>query len=350
MSERDTLYKKIRISAIKQETENVKTFVLEQANGEQLDYAAGQFLTFIFNQGDKEERRSYSFSSSPVMDEVASITVKRIPNGIYSRYFIDKAKVGDELYVMGAAGLFTLPDNIDDYEQIFLLAAGIGITPVYSIIKTLLHDRPGKKITLIYSNRTTEDAVFHTQLNILAAKYPESFRIEYLYSSSFNLGRARLSKWLLPTLLQEYAVTDKSKMLFYLCGPFSYMRMVVLSLEEQGINNSQIKKENFNTELPPSKLSIPPDTQQHQVKLYIQGKEYEFICKYPDTILNAAKKNSILLPYSCETGRCGSCAARCLQGKVWLSYNEVLTSTDLEKGITLTCTGYPINGDITLEI
>lgn len=344
------MYKKIRISAIKQETEDVKTFVLEQANGEPLDYTAGQFLTFIFNQDGKEERRSYSFSSSPAIDEEAAVTVKRIPNGIYSRYFIDKAKAGDELYVMGAAGLFTLPDNIDDYEQLFFLAAGIGITPVYSLIKTLLHKRPNKKVTLIYSNRTTEDAVFHTQLNILAAKYPDSFRIEYLYSSSFNLGRARLSKWLLPTLLHEYAVTDKSKMLFYLCGPFSYMRMVILSLEEQGINSSQIKKENFNTELPPSKLSIPPDTDPHAVKLYIQEKEYNFICKYPDTILKAAKKNGIALPYSCETGRCGSCAVQCLQGKVWLSYNEVLTEADQAKGITLTCTGYPSGGDVTLKL
>ena len=343
-------YQKVRISAIKRETEQVKTFVLENVDGSPITYAAGQFITFIFKRGDKEERRSFSFSSSPALNEPAAITIKRIPNGIYSRYFIDRAKVGDELDVMNAAGLFTVPDNIAEYEQVFFLAAGVGITPIYSIIKTLLQERPQLRLNLIYSNRNTDDAIFHTQLNILAAKYTDTLKIEYLYSSAFDLGRARLSKWLLPILLKEYAQTDKGKMLFYLCGPFSYMRMVTLSLEEQGITATNIKKENFNTELRPTKLNMPPDTNTHIAHLYLHEKHYDVECKYPDNILQAAKKQGIILPYSCETGRCGSCAMKCLQGKVWLSYNEVLTDADLAKGITLTCTGHPINGDVTLQL
>jgi len=348
MSLAGTSYKKVRISAIRQETANVKTFVLEQPDGLPLQYTAGQFLTFVFKLGHKEERRSYSLSSSPALNEAATITVKRVTNGVYSRQLIDKAKEGDELYTIGAAGLFTLPDNINDYDQVFFLAAGIGITPIFSLIKTLLYTNNHLKITLVYSNRTTEDAVFQTELQILAGRCANRFSIEYLYSTAFDLQRARLSKWLLPTLLQEYARADKSKMLFYLCGPFSYMRMVSWSLEEQGISTENIKRENFNTEVRPAKILTPPDTSAHTVHLYLQGKQYDFVSRYPDTILQAAKKQDIALPYSCETGRCGSCAMLCTKGKVWLSYNEVLTDADIAKGLILTCTGYPINDDITL--
>ncbi|MBS1690457.1 MAG: iron-sulfur cluster-binding domain-containing protein, partial [Bacteroidetes bacterium] len=287
---------------------------------------------------------------SPMLNEAATITVKRVDNGIYSRHLIDKAKVGDELYTTGAAGLFTLPANINDYEQVFFLAAGIGITPIFSLIKTLLYTNNHLKITLVYSNRTTEEAVFHTELQILAGRFAERFTIEYLYSTAFNLQRARLSKWLLPKLLQEYALADKSKMLFYLCGPFSYMRMVSWSLEEQGINTENIKRENFNTELRPSKILTPPDIAAHTVHLYLHGKQYDFVSQYPDTILQAAKKQGITLPYSCETGRCGSCAMLCTKGKVWLSYNEVLTDADIARGLTLSCTGYPVNDDVTLVL
>jgi len=348
MSLAGTFYKKVRISAIRQETANVKTFVLEQADGQPLQYAAGQFITFVFKLAAKEERRSYSLSSSPALNEPAAITVKRVVNGIYSRHLIDKAKVGDELDTIGAAGLFTLPANVNDYEQVFFLAAGIGITPIFSLIKTLLYTNSHLKITLVYSNRTTQDAVFHTELQILAGRFANRFTIEYLYSTAFDLQRARLSKWLLPTLLQQHAQAEKSKLLFYLCGPFSYMRMVGWSLEEQGISTENIKKENFNTEVRPAKILTPPDITAHTVHLYLQGKQYDFVSSYPDTILQAAKKQGIALPYSCETGRCGSCAMLCTRGKVWLSYNEVLTDADIAKGLTLTCTGYPVNDDVTL--
>jgi ring-1,2-phenylacetyl-CoA epoxidase subunit PaaE len=263
---------------------------------------------------------------------------------------IDRAVVGDKLYTTGAAGLFILSDDLYKYDQVFFFAAGIGITPIFSLIKTLLHTEPDKKVVLIYSNRSRDEAVFFNALNELSEQFAANFKLEFLYSSSFDLSRARLSKALLPSLLDEYAVVPKEKMLFYICGPFTYMRMVVISLEEQGTLDEQIKKENFNTNDQHIKKVEPPDKSSHMATLFIGGAEYTFPINYPDTILQGAKRNGISLPYSCEVGRCGSCAAICTSGEVWLSYNEVLMDAELKKGRILTCVGHPINGDVTIVI
>lgn len=338
------------ITSIREETPGVKTFSLRQEDGSVIPYAAGQFITFVFTHHGKEERRSFSISSSPVLNEPLSFTVKRIDNGAYSRLLTDRATIGNRLLTTGAAGLFTLPASIDAFSQVFFFAAGIGITPIFSLIKTLLYTQPHKQIVLIYSNRSKEDVVFYNELNILAKKFPGNFKVEFLYSTSFDLARARLSKALLPVFLKEYATAPKEKMLFYICGPFSYMRMAILALEEQGIDNAQIKKENFNTNDRQIIRTEPQDKTMHRVRIKMDNKEYSFSVQYPDTILQAAKKNGIALPYSCEVGRCGSCAARCIQGKVWLSYNEVLMDTDLAHGSILTCVGHPVDGDVVIEL
>ncbi len=337
------------ITSIKEETPGVKTFTITYEDGSAIPYSAGQFITFAFTHHGKEERRSFSISSCPVLNEPLSFTVKRIDNGAYSRLLTDRAAIGDKLYTTGATGLFTIPQNIGEYRQVFFFAAGIGITPVFSLIKTLLHTRPGLQVVLIYSNRSREEVVFYNELQALVEKIPDNFKVEFLYSNSFNLARARLSKALLPVLLDEYITAPKKEVLFYICGPFAYMRMAILTLEEQGIHDEHIRKENFNTNDRQVKKIEPPDKATHTATVKHGGKEYTFPVVYPDTILQAAKKAGLPLPYSCEVGRCGSCAARCTKGKVWLSYNEVLMDIDLKHGSILTCVGHPVDGDVTIE-
>jgi len=343
-------YQQVIITSIREETTGVKTFTVTYEDGAPIPYIAGQFITFVFTHHGREERRSFSISSSPVQNKPLSFTVKRIDNGAYSRLLTDRAKVGDILQTTGTAGLFTLPEKMDTYEQVFFFAAGIGITPIISLIKTLLYTQPAIKAILIYSNRSREETVFYHELIALAESFPDNFKVDFLYSTSFNLARARLNKQLLPVLLHEYALTSNEKMLFYICGPFQYMRMAIFSLEEQGIGDEQIRKENFNTNDRQIIKSVPPDQQIHQLTIQFNGNKYTFPIRYPDTILQAAKKHGIALPYSCEVGRCGSCAAICTEGQVWLSYNEVLTDTDLKHGSILTCVGHPINGDVTIIV
>lgn len=350
MSSSANIYQKVIITSIKQETAGVKTFTLSYANGENIPYVAGQFITLVFQHHNKEERRSYSISSSPALREPLSFTVKRLDNGAYSRLLHDKAEVGDVLLTTGVAGLFTLPLQINVAAQYFFFAAGIGITPIISLIKTLLIQKPDIEAVLVYSNRTAGDVVFFNELNELAARNGGKFRIEYLYSTAFNLSRARLNKALVRQLLNEYGKVARENMYCYVCGPFEYMRMVIYALEESGVSDERIRKENFNVNERPAITVEPPDKNQHKVTIIHNNASQTINCQYPDTILKAARKNGIVLPYSCETGRCGSCAARCTEGNVWHSYNEVLMDMDLRHSSILTCTGYPVGGDITIEV
>jgi ferredoxin len=126
--------------------------------------------------------------------------------------------------------------------------------------------------------------------------------------------------------------------------------MCTYTLQEEKVLKENIRRENFSIEkLHPPKAE-PPDKDRHEVKIHYGGATHQFTVQYPDTILKSATKHNISLPYSCETGRCGNCAALRVTGKVWLSYNEVLTEKELDNGFTLTCVGYPVGGDVELLI
>ncbi len=342
-------YKRIVVTGITENGPGVKTFALAYADGMPIPYRSGQFITLVFTRHGKEERRSFSISSCAAVGEQLVITVKRIDNGAYSRYLIDRAKVGDALLTTGVAGLFTLPEEVEE-KQLFFFAAGIGITPVFSLIKEVLAITKGTKVVLVYSNRSRAEAAFAGELDALVKNCQGRLAIEYLYSDAQKLERARLNKALARTLLNEYAQAARDKILFYICGPFEYMRMVIYALEENGVKDEQIRRENFNMNAKPAMAAEPPDKDEHHITFFHNGTATTIIAKYPETILKAAQRNSISLPYSCEVGRCGSCALRCIQGKVWHAYNEVLMDMDLRHGSILTCTGYPVGGDITIEI
>ncbi len=136
------------------QVKDFKTFVFEEDHG--IVYKAGQYLTLVRHAHGEDIRRSYSITSSPVLNEPLSIGVKRVENGFFSRILVDTATAGDELITIGAGGLFILPDNIENYKQVFFFAAGSGITPVYSLIKTLLHAHTHTNVVLIYSNTSQQ--------------------------------------------------------------------------------------------------------------------------------------------------------------------------------------------------
>ena len=268
------------------------------------------------------------------LNESLSITVKRVQNGIVSRPLFDHAREGDELVTTGVGGFFTLPDNISTANQLFFLAAGSGIVPIFSLIKTALHLYPGLSVVLIYSNRSRDETIYYNELQALQSQYPSNLQVELLFSLSVDLTMARLNQWLLQYFLLRYATVRKEDILFYTCGPFAYMRMVEIELHTIGFHPAQLRKEQFNTIAPAYKVT-PPDTNAHDVEIRINGESHHLTVQYPVTILQAAKRKGIVLPYSCEVGKCGNCAAHCLRGNVWMMYNEVLMNEDIKKGMVL---------------
>jgi ferredoxin-NADP reductase len=344
----DIPYQKLVIKKIIQETPDAKTFVLEQVSGDPYHYKAGQYLTFNFPKATGGHRRSYSISSSPVSDEPLSITVKRVENGEYSRYFIDHSKEGETLMCAGVGGLFILPEDVSLYKQLFFMAAGSGITPVFSLIKTALKLYSHLSIVLIYSNRSAADTIFYQQLIDLAAHSRGRLIIDFLFSSSNNILKSRLNNSLLTSMLEQYGKVSREEILCYICGPVDYMDTVSITLLTEGIPKANIYKENF-VHYKPEHTELPPDTEAHMVQIKLKDRTVSFKVQYPVSILHQAQKEGIALPYSCESGQCGSCAARCTQGRVWIAYNEILTDRELNQGLILTCQGFPVGGDVKLE-
>jgi ferredoxin-NADP reductase len=332
---------KLQIEKVIAETADTSSFVLVQPDGDAIAWTPGQFLTFVFPKKDgKEDRRSYSISSSSLLHEPLQITVKRIDNGAYSRWFTDKAKPGDSILTTGAAGFFVLPRDIELYDQLVFFAAGSGITPVFAMIRTALHLYAHLKIVLVYSNASPERTIFYQALLVLEAAYPGRFVIDFLFSKA--TPRRRLNVAMIEEIANRYPGA-----LFYLCGPLEYMRTITIILRTEGIMEAAIRKEIFHIEQPVRK-ELPPDILPHKVQLEIDGKEYAFTVQYPVTILQAAKNLQIPLPYSCEAGQCGTCAVNCVSGRVWMWHNDVLLDEEIAKQRVLTCTGYPVDGDVRL--
>jgi ferredoxin-NADP reductase len=348
--ERGVLARKtLKVLDIISETSDTKSFVLECPDG-RIDYKAGQFLTFVFKKITGEEsRRSYSISSSPELDEPLTITVKRIINGEYSRYLNDRLQTGDSLQTIGASGFFVLPEHPQQYKRFIFLAAGSGITPVYALIKSVLKLHPSVRVLLIYSNTSIQNSIFVNQLHQLQSKYAGNLHIEFLFSRSADAFSSRLTPESLEMFMEMHNVPYGDLSLFYVCGPAGYMRMITYRLTTLGVKPDRIKKEIFHIQHPTVRPE-PPDTKPHTVSLMRNNEQFTFSVQYPLTILQAAKLLDIHIPYSCESGQCGTCTAKCVKGTVWMAQNEVLLDEEIRNGIILTCTGYPIHGDVTIKI
>jgi ferredoxin-NADP reductase len=338
----------LRVKKIIAETHDTKSFILETTGGQPIPYIPGQFLTFVFAKTNgKQERRNYSLSSIPGQETM--ITVKRIPNGEYSRYLFERVKEGDELTTIGASGFFTLPENTLAHQQYIFFAAGSGITPVFALINALLADHTEAHILLVYSNGSVRNAIFYDQLLLLQQQHAQRFHIEFLFSDATHVAHKRLGIYVLEKILANYVLKPFNRQLFYLCGPFEYMRMVTIILKNNGVPGAQIRKETFTIEVPSHKPQ-PPDKVAHQITATVQQKEYHFESRYPHTILQSAKAMKVPIPYSCEAGQCGTCAATCISGKVWMWRNDVLLDEEISKGRVLTCTGYAIGGDVVIVV
>lgn len=339
----------LRIIRIIQETDLAKTFVLQPEEGNIIDYRPGQFLTIVFHgRNGKEERRSYSISSMPDDKAALTITVKRIPNGNWSRVLIDQLKEGDKLETIGASGFFTLPEDLGTYKQLIFFAAGSGISPVFPLIQSALRESPSLRILLVYSNHVPGDTIFLKQLQDLERQIPERFSVIWLFSGTNDAGSRRLSSEFLKNLWKEQ-IPEPDRALYFLCGPFEYMRTITIVLQGLGTPASRIRKEQFVIEKSDTRL-IPPDTGRHSVEIERAGEVFVLEVQYPETILQAAKQAGVNLPYSCESGQCGTCAAQCVSGKIWMRRNEVLLDEELAAGRVLTCTGFPVFGDAQLRL
>lgn len=331
------------------ETPDTVSYVLEEVNGQPVTWDAGQSITLLFYHHGHEIRRSYSICTAPGIDKHVAITVKKKVNGEISRYILSNWQRGTMVTSLPPAGRFIIETEPVQKRHIWFIAAGSGITPILALIKKLLCNEPESHITLIYQNHDERSIIFNKVLQELAIQHAHRFNRIDLLSNPIDADTkpARLNNWLLEQLVNANK-KPSGPSLFYTCGPEPFMRMAQFTLRVMGIQEEQLRKEHFVIE-PIRKPAFTMPSTPFTVVLHYAQQTHEFTATWPDTILQAAQKNGITLPYSCNTGRCATCAAHCRKGSVTMSNNEVLTDTDLQVGLVLTCTGYAAS-DLELEV
>lgn len=349
------MYLQLRITSITKETSDTFTYYFQPVDGQPIDYKAGQFLTFLLTINGTEYRRSYSFSSTPGIDPDPAVTIRRKENGAISRHIQDHWQVGDIITTLQPSGRFTLDEVPTHSFDIFLLGAGSGITPLFSLLKYILRYHPQAHVKLIYSNPSHARTIFYNQLQGLQEQYKEQLHIIYLFSSEPLDDKGmlrRLSNGLLEPLVNEQLRFNRTDAQFFVCGPPEYMRMALLTLTFMGFAATQQHKENFVVDTAPqlARIGRPTDSTLKTVLISYENTTHELQVPGNKNILSAALAQGIALPYSCQGGVCGSCTARCKEGKVWMAWNEVLTDQEMAQGYLLTCTGYAVSETVIIEV
>lgn len=323
---------------------------LAPINGIMPAYEAGQFLTVVFQVNNKEIRRSYSICSSPVLKEPLSIAVKLVENGEISKNLHHKTAIGDIFTALDPAGIFTYTPVPDIKRTVYLFAAGVGITPVFSILKTALTAENNSKIVLIYSNKSKDNTLFLEELDHWQTLYPTRFKLIYLFSDNKRLQFARLNGFLIHDLVESNLEFDKSDALCYTCGPIDYMVMCRISLLAMGFRLDQIKKETYfipEDEMDEDDMTAKEvrDKNTYTVILDYNKNTYQLEVPYYKRILQVALEHNINVPYSCRAGICSTCVATCTSGGVKMDYNEILTDQEIQQGRVLICTGHPTSNN-----
>lgn len=300
----------LKVIAIKHETPDSVTVYLQNINDEKIKYLSGQFLTLVFEINGKEIRRSFSLSSIPDIDNDLAITVKRIANGEISNYIYRHLAIGDVIQSLHPSGRFIL-SNTNYKRDVFMIAAGSGVTPLFSIIKTKLLQDSDSRIILIYSNRDELSTIFYDELNNLQNAYKENFICIYIFSEPENKNRmykGHLSLELLRSLIELNLKYKKQDAIFMLCGPFDYMRNAEMIIIAMGFDKSQLKKENFVVIAEQEAINTAPvqEAGDKFVSIKYQGQNFDLTVPFGKPILKAALEQGIKLPYSCQGGICGN--------------------------------------------
>jgi len=343
-----THFEKVPIKEVRRETEDCVSILLDIPENlkDKFTYLPGQHITLRAKINAEDIRRSYSLCSSPLHNEWR-IAVKKVDGGIFSVFANHTLRPGDELELMPPLGHFILPHNIDaKYYTCF--AAGSGITPVLSIIKTGLIHQPKSQFTLIYGNRTKQSIIFKEELEALKNQYMNRFQLIYVLSrektgAPLNEGRINIEKC--EQIFNR--VTSLQADEFFICGPEAMIFSIKDWLMVKGIAERKIHFELFNTvTTTPVKKQAQPvvaanDPVSH-ITINLDGSSLDFdLPFYQASILDAALQQGIDLPYSCKSGVCTTCKAKLVAGKVDMDVNYGLEPEEVAKGFILTCQSHP---------
>jgi len=314
-----------------QETHDTRTFRFRLPDGGPLpfEHVAGQYINLKLRIDGRRVNRSYTIASSPTRPDYCEITVKRVPDGYASHYLHDLVKEGDRIAVSAPAGKFLFAGH--EAERIVLLAGGVGITPMMSIVRSLT-DRcwPGD-IYLLFAVRQPGDVIFQAELAELQRRFG-NLHVEIVVSSE----RGHISREII-----ERHVPGLTGGPILLCGPGPMMDAMRAILVAMGIDSGEIHQEEFISPPAPApgepepQVDLPVDGATASVRFERSGKSTEALGEL--TVLEAAEECGVAIPFECRSGICGQCKTRLISGRVVMEVQDALTGADRAKGLMLAC-------------
>ncbi len=350
-------YHTLKVKNIVLETKDAISIVFEHPSSRKIGYKSGQFLSLIATIEGKEVRRAYSLCSSPFVDEDLAVSVKRVDNGLMSNWLADNLKVGGILKIMEPMGQFTTEFSKENKRHLITFAGGSGITPMMSIIKSLLTQEPDSIISLIYCNRNIDSVIFKDELTRLESKYEGRLHVIHVLDEApmnWQGYSGLLNHQMLSKLFERIPDWGIEKSTYLMCGPEGMMKNVETLLSEHHIPKEKIFKESFvSPTIDKEQKKAPASPSQntaHEVTIRYDGQEYKVMVQPNRAILETALEQGIDLPYSCQSGLCTACRGRAISGKVKLDEEEGLSQSERNAGYVLTCVGHPLTDDVVIEI
>lgn len=329
------------------------TFAVPPHLREEFTYKAGQHVAVRATIAGDDVRRNYSICS-PAGSGQLRIGVKRLPDGVFSSYALERLRVGDSLEVLSPSGTFSADVDPGQAHHYGAVAAGSGITPVLSIIATALEVEPDSRATLIYVNPTTSSIMFLEELEDLKNTHIDRFQAFYVLDREVQEAEilsGRLDAERLTRILEVADTGDVNA--WFLCGPLPMTDMVRETLLASGFDDSTIHRELFHASATPPRKALPEtgEVQEgYSVTVKLEGRGTTF--KLPpntETVLDAARKLRSEIPYACKNGVCGTCRCRLVGGTVEMVQNFALEPDELAAGYVLACQSYPTSEEVVVD-
>lgn len=341
---------KLAIKEIIRETADAVSILFNVPEELQSNYSfvAGQYVNLKVTLDGQEIRRAYSICAAPKSGELR-IAVKSVKNGFFSKFANEKLSVGNVIEVGTPEGKFTFEPKADRQKNYAAFVVGSGITPVFSILKSVLEEEPKSTFVLVYGNKSEKDTIFHNQLHDLQLQYVGRLFVQYVYSQSTAdtalLGR--IDKSTVNFILKnKHSEMEFSKC--FLCGPEEMINLVSDALKENNISSSDIKFELFSTSSNDNETNTGANGHT-KISILVDGEETTFEMSQQQTLLEAALKQGLDVPYSCQGGICSSCICKITEGAAEMKKNQILNESEVAEGLTLACQAYPTTTSIKID-
>ena len=360
-------FHKLKVSKIIKETgETVAvSFDVPEDLTSTFQFTQGQYLTLKFNIGGKDERRAYSLCSSPV-DYEWTVAVKGVPKGKVSNFMVSSLKVGDIVEVMPPQGRFFTSLHADQRKSYYLFTAGSGVTPIMSILKTILEVEPASTVFLLYGNRSEDSIIFKSQLETLQERYAGQLIVENILSQPkrekagglsglFSKSKTtwagavgRISQSVVEDFLKKNPKRTKDAE-YFICGPGGMIDTVQHTLAASGVDKKQIHIEHFNNEPSSAPKAAGAVVSGAKLTVHLNGKTHEVTIKQGDTILDTLIALKHDPPYSCTSGACSTCMAKVIKGSVKMDACYALDDDEVANGYILTCQARPTAPEVEVS-